>query len=49
MKKMSSLLPKDKIKYELNNVKFDFYSPEEIKRISMKQFELRKISYQSSD
>ena len=40
---MSSLLPKDKIKYELNNVKFDFYSPEEIKRISMKQLTVTKV------
>ena len=40
---MSSLLEKDKIKYELNNVKFDFYSPEEIKRISMKQLTCTKV------
>ena len=40
---MSSLLPKDKIKYELNNVKFDFYTPEEIKRISMKQLTVTKV------
>ena len=40
---MSSLLAKDKINYELNNVKFDFYSPEEIKRISMKQLTVTKV------
>ena len=40
---MTSLLPKDKIQYELNNVKFDFYSPEEIKRISMKQLTVTKV------
>ena len=40
---MSSLFPKDKIKYELNNVKFDFYTPEEIKRISMKKLTVTKV------
>ena len=40
---MSSLLSKDKINYELNNVKFDFYTPEEIKRISMKQLTITKV------
>ena len=40
---MSSLLSKDNIKYELNNVKFDFYTPEEIKRISMKQLTVSKV------
>ena len=40
---MTSLLSKDKINYELNNVKFDFYTPEEIKRISMKQLTVTKV------
>ena len=40
---MSSLLSKDNIKYELNNIKFDFYTPEEIKRISMKQLTVTKV------
>ena len=40
---MSSLVSKGNIKYELNNVKFDFYSPEEIKRISMKQLTVTKV------
>ena len=40
---MTSLLPKEQIKYELNNVKFDFYTPEEIKKISMKQLTVTKV------
>ena len=34
---MSSSFKKDNITHELSNVKFDFYIPEEIKRISMKK------------
>ena len=40
---MSSILAKDKIDYEIDNVKFDFYTPEEIKRISMKQLTISKV------
>ena len=40
---MSSLLKKDEITHEISNVKFDFYTPEEIERISMKQLTVTKI------
>ena len=40
---MSSLLKKEKITHDLSSVKFDFYTPEEIKRISMKQITVTKI------
>ena len=40
---MSSLLKKEKITHDLSCVKFDFYTPEEIKRISMKQITVTKI------
>ena len=40
---MSSLLKKDEITHEISNVKFDFYTPEEIERISMKQLSVTKI------
>ena len=40
---MSSLLSKDNVKYKLNDIKFDFYTPEEIKRISMKQLTVTKV------
>ena len=40
---MSSLLKKDEITHELSNVRFDFYTPEEIKRISMKQLTVTNV------
>ena len=40
---MSSLLQKENITHELSSVKFDFYTPEEIERISMKQLTVTKI------
>ena len=40
---MSSLLEKEKITHEWSDVKFDFYTPEEIKRISMKQITVTQI------
>ena len=40
---MSSSLQKDDITHELSNVKFDFYTPEEIKRISMRQITVTNI------
>ena len=40
---MTSLLKKDDITHELSNVKFDFYTPEEIKRISMKQITVTNV------
>ena len=38
-----SLLKKQEITHELSNVKFDFYTPEEIKKISMKQITVTNI------
>ena len=40
---MSSLLKKDEITHQLSSVRFDFYTPEEIKRISMKQLTVPNI------
>ena len=40
---MSSLLKKENVTHELSSVKFDFYSPEEIKRISMKQITVTNV------
>ena len=40
---MSALLKKEEITHQLSNVRFDFYTPEEIKRISMKQLTVPNI------
>ena len=40
---MDSSFRKDNITHQLSNVKFDFYTPEEIKRISMKQITVTNI------